>query len=201
MLFWKFYCKDPAFQPQHPAFGPSGATAFGPSGATSWVGSSTWATSGFGTAAGTGESTPWTAAEWGLPSWILYPADIIASSTRTMYIYILLSMYIYVYIYIQQIYTHPSCIYIYTYVYNYLYIHISIYYTNAKKVLYTKLPTVKQSVAPGWPELSPCRSVGARGSTSSNGSMWHRVPKVGSGIVVLLIEKMFVTSLRWWISD
>lgn len=187
--------KDPAFQPQHPAFGPSGATAFGPSGATfgpsgatSWVGSSTWATSVFGTAAGTGESTPWTAAEWGLPSWILYAADIIASSTRTMDIYF--SLYIFMYIYTTNIYAS------FMYTYNHLYIHISIYYTNAKKVLYTKLPTVKQSVAPGWPELSPCRSVGARGSTSSNGSMWHRVPKVGSGIVVLLIEKNVCNQLE-----
>ena len=134
--------KDPAFQPQHPAFGPSGATfgpsgaTFGPSGATSWVGSSTWATSGFGTAAGTGESTPWTAAEWGLPSWILYAADIVASSKGTIYIYF--SVCICIYIITTNIYTS------FMYIYNYLYIHISIYYTNAKKVLYTKLPTVKQ---------------------------------------------------------
>ena len=48
-------------------------------------------------------------------------------------------------------------------------IYIYVYHTHANRVLYTKLSKVKQSVGPGWPELSPCRSVGAgRGGTSSD---------------------------------
>ena len=91
---------------------------------------------------------------------------LICSIFNNVHILLSIDMYKYIYIcmynkYIHILYTHLSCMYIYIYTY--------VYHTHANRVLYTKLSKVKQSVAPGWPELSPCRSVGAgRGGTSSD---------------------------------